>query len=294
MSRMNWNRWKRRTTDQVKRSFGEHRPMAVAWPGLACICAVMLVTVLILVIPDNSDAAGVSGRGKATREDGLKIVEVTEATEDSDGGTSDSFGGQASGLGSAVVDNWNLILVNPWNSVPEDYEVRLAKAENGHFVDERCADALADMLEDCRAEGLSPYICSSYRTMEYQQTLFDNNVRQLMAQGYSQEEAETETAKCIAVPGTSEHQLGLALDIVDVNDQTLDESQEDTEVQKWLMENSWRYGFILRYPTDKSDVTGIIYEPWHYRYVGKSAAKEICDQGVCLEEYLEALQKASE
>ena len=86
----------------------------------------------------------------------------------------------------------------------------------------------------------------------------------------------------------SAKQLGLALDIVDRSNQNLDESQEDTAVQQWLMKHSWEYGFILRFPTGKSDVTGIIYEPWHYRYVGKEAAKEIYDRGICLEEYLDA------
>ena len=80
--------------------------------------------------------------------------------------------------------------------------------------------------------------------------------------------------------------MGLAVDIVDLNNQNLDSSQEDTEVQKWLMEHCWEYGFILRYPNGKSEITGIIYEPWHYRYVGKDAAKEITDAGICLEEYL--------
>ena len=91
----------------------------------------------------------------------------------------------------------------------------------------------------------------------------------------------------MARPGTSEHQLGLALDIVDLDYQQLDTRQEETPEQKWLMENSWKYGFILRYPTDKSNITGIIYEPWHYRYVGKEAAKVIHEKGICLEEYLE-------
>ena len=91
----------------------------------------------------------------------------------------------------------------------------------------------------------------------------------------------------VAVPGTSEHQLGLAVDIVDVNYQLLDTNQENTAVQKWLLENSWRYGFILRYPTDQTDVTGIVYEPWHYRYVGKEYAQDIYKKGLCLEQYLE-------
>lgn len=110
--------------------------------------------------------------------------------------------------------------------------------------------------------------------------MLNNQLNGLIAQGYSEENARTEVGKVVAVPSTSEHQLRLAVDIVDI------ENQEKTAVQKWLMENSWRYGFILRYPDDKSDITGIIYEPWHYRYVGKEAAKEIYDLDVCLEEYL--------
>ncbi|MDE7244184.1 MAG: M15 family metallopeptidase, partial [Oscillospiraceae bacterium] len=128
---------------------------------------------------------------------------------------------------------------------------------------------------------------SSYRPREKQEELFRNKKERLLAQGYSEKDAETEAGKEVAVPGTSEHQLGLALDIVDVNHQLLDSSQENTAVQKWLMDHSWEYGFILRYPSGKSDITGIIYEPWHYRYVGKDAAKEIYEQGICLEEYLE-------
>ena len=93
----------------------------------------------------------------------------------------------------------------------------------------------------------------------------------------------------VAVPGTSEHELDLAFDLVDDSYRNLDDAQEETPVQKWLMENSWEYGFILRYPNSKSDVTGIIYEPWHYRYVGKHIAKEIYNSGLCLEEYLDSL-----
>ena len=142
------------------------------------------------------------------------------------------------------------------------------------------------MMDACRAVGLSPVICSSYRSYEKQEQLLQNKIDRLIAQGYSRDTAETEAAKEVALPGTSEHQLGLAVDIVDLNNQNLDRTQEDTEVQKWLMEHSWEYGFILRYPNGKSEITGIIYEPWHYRYVGKDAAKEIYGQEICLEEYL--------
>ena len=107
-------------------------------------------------------------------------------------------------------------------------------------------------------------------------------------EGLPEEEATEEAGTVVAVPGTSEHQIGLALDIVSSEYMNLDEKQMETEDQQWLMENSWKYGFILRYPLDKSDITGIIFEPWHYRYVGKKAAKEIYEQDITLEEYLGA------
>lgn len=143
------------------------------------------------------------------------------------------------------------------------------------------------MLADCESDGQRPVICSAYRSHSYQVGLFDNKVSRLRAQGLSDEDARDEAMTVVALPGTSEHQTGLALDIVDAGYQELDEAQEDTAVQKWLMANSWRYGFILRYPTGKSRVTGIIYEPWHYRYVGREAAREMYDSGMCLEEYLD-------
>lgn len=181
---------------------------------------------------------------------------------------------------------WNLILVNKDNYVPENYKFNLRQLDNGHAVDERCYDDLQNMMDDCRAEGLEPVICSSYRTHEKQTELFNRQIEKWKNLGYSDSDARIEAGKLVAVPGTSEHQLGLALDIVDISYQILDEEQENTAVQKWLMQNSWKYGFILRYPTDKRNITGISYEPWHYRYVGKKAAKEIYDSGLCLEEYL--------
>lgn len=188
---------------------------------------------------------------------------------------------------SGPEDSWMLTLVNPWNPLPEDYACTLTSLSNGHSVDERCYPDLQAMLDACREAGLSPVICSSYRTREKQEKLFQNKVERLIAQGYSRENAKTEAAKTVALPGTSEHQLGLAVDIVDRSNQNLDRTQETTAVQQWLMAHSWEYGFILRYPDEKSETTGIIYEPWHYRYVGKEAAEEIYRQGVCLEEYLD-------
>lgn len=201
---------------------------------------------------------------------------------------SDTNENQQAGNGLSDLDKtqWNLILVNQWNLIPQDYEVKVKYLDNGHAVDERAYSDLQDMMDDCRAAGLSPVICSSYRSMEKQKELYSNKINEFVSYGYSRDEAEKKAGELVAVPGTSEHQLGLALDIVDISNQALNETQENTAVQKWLMNNSWKYGFILRYPTDKSEITGISYEPWHYRYVGKQAAKEIYDAQICLEEYL--------
>lgn len=180
-----------------------------------------------------------------------------------------------------------LTLVNPWNQVPESWSVELMTLPNGLEIDRRCYDALMEMIGDCSAAGLTPVICSAYRTQNFQELLFNNKVAEWTNQGYGPEEAREKAGRQVAVPGTSEHQLGLAVDIVDISYQLLDNNQENTAVQKWLMENSWKYGFILRYPTSKTDITGIVYEPWHYRYIGNEYAQDIYESGLCLEEYLE-------
>lgn len=185
--------------------------------------------------------------------------------------------------------DWNLILVNPWNPLPDDYQISLTSLPNGHSIDSRCYPALTEMMNACREAGYQPLICSSYRSQEKQESLFQERMDELIAQGYTKKEAKAKAGTSVARPGTSEHQAGLAVDLVDNHHQILDATQQDTPVQQWLMENSWKYGFILRYPEDKSKLTGIIYEPWHYRYVGKEAAQEIYERGICLEEYLEQL-----
>lgn len=188
---------------------------------------------------------------------------------------------------SAAGQDWQLVLVNAQHALPDDFTVELEDVGGGHSVDARIASDLQAMLDDCRAAGLSPLICSSYRTRETQQSLFDNKVQRLIAEGYAPDAAQAKAGTVVAVPGTSEHETGLAVDLVDENNQNLDETQEQTAVQQWLIAHSWEYGFVLRYPNGKSDVTGIIYEPWHYRYVGKEAAREIHETGLCLEEYLQ-------
>ena len=181
---------------------------------------------------------------------------------------------------------WYLVLVNPWHPLPEDYEFELSTVTGKYKVDSRCADALKQMLADCKAAGHTPYVCSAYRTWDDQVYLFDKKVNSFISKGYSEAEAKVLAAKETAVPGTSEHQLGLAADILCQSRPWLDEGQAKTATQQWLMANCHKYGFILRYPKGTTPITGIIYEPWHYRYVGVEIATEIMTKGITLEEYL--------
>ena len=185
-----------------------------------------------------------------------------------------------------------ITLANPWHKIPENYTVELTPINDQYQVASIAYADYLDMIRACENAGHQPAVCSAYRTQEYQQDLFDNKVKRLLedkTHTYSQEEAQVIAARSVAVPGTSEHQLGLALDIIDNRNWRLDESQAQMPTQQWLMENSWKYGWILRYPNEKSEITGIIYEPWHYRYVGRAVAAEIHELGVCLEEYLQML-----
>jgi LAS superfamily LD-carboxypeptidase LdcB len=188
----------------------------------------------------------------------------------------------------------HIILANPWNYIPDSYDPDLIKlstsvAVEDCYVDRVCYDDLMAMIRDCNRECPSVYVVSGYRTYEHQKRNFERKVKIYMDAGYSREEAERLAGMVNARPGTSEHQLGLAVDFVDTRYWTLDEKQAELPAQKWLMEHCWEYGFILRYPSEKSEITGIIYEPWHYRYVGREIALEIRDAGLTLEEYLETL-----
>ena len=180
-----------------------------------------------------------------------------------------------------VSEEWNLIVVNQWNELPEDYHVELIELSNGQSVDCRIYSYLQEMFDAARAEGIYPIVGEGYRTAEEQQKLLDDKIQAYINQGYSKSRAERTAKEWVATPGTSEHQLGIAVDINADNFRCSDE-----EVYEWLDRNAHKYGFILRYPPAKQNITGISYEPWHYRYVGPEAAKEIYEQDICLEEYL--------
>jgi D-alanyl-D-alanine carboxypeptidase len=183
------------------------------------------------------------------------------------------------------------MLVNRDKLLPAGYKPPLESLPNGLLFDRRAIGHLNAMISAAQAQGLSPVICSAYRTIEYQQTLFDKQIQKQMARGLNRNQAEIEAARNVAYPGTSEHHLGLAVDIVSLQYQQLDEAQARTPEIIWLTEHCSEYGFILRYPKDKTQITGIVYEPWHFRYVGVETAKVIMEQGLCLEEYLELMRK---
>lgn len=198
--------------------------------------------------------------------------------------TSHAKNSQPEASGNASSENeWELILVNRSHPIPKGYDVKLTQLRNNQSVDSRIYPSLQKMFDDMRAAGLTPIISSSYRTTEKQQSLLDEKIAAYQKEGHSRKEAEKLAKEWVAIPGTSEHQLGLAVDITSTDRNT----QEPSIIWEWLMKNSYNYGFILRYPEDKEQITNTIYEPWHYRYVGKTAAKEIYERRICLEEYLQ-------
>lgn len=170
-----------------------------------------------------------------------------------------------------------LILVNKDNPVPAGYQTELTTLSNGIMVDSRAYPDLQEMFDTMRAEGIYPVVVEGYRTYEYQQEVMQNRINGYIAEGYSEEDAKAEAEKWVAVPGTSEHELGLAIDIGGAS---------PWDVYNWLAENAYKFGFILRYPEGRKSVTGIDYEPWHYRFVGREAAEEIYKSELCLEEYV--------
>lgn len=179
----------------------------------------------------------------------------------------------------------NIIMVNTWYEVPEDYDPELVELPNGKLASAECYDILIKMVDDCTAAGCRPDIIGAHRTIENQRYLFNSILQEYKDKGYG--DAYSRTLKRCAIPGTSEHHLGLAFDIVDKRYPQKYTGENNALV--WLSEHCWEYGFIIRYPDSKTDITGIMYEPWHFRYVGVELAMEMKDSGLCLEEYLDAL-----
>lgn len=205
--------------------------------------------------------------------------------------TSEGAQGLAGAQVSSLQSDWRMVLVNPNVKLPDDYtvETETADAATGKELQTEAAEAYRQMAKAAEADGVSLMLCSGYRSVEYQQGLFDKKVEQCLSEGLSQEDAEIKAATIVAAPGHSEHNTGLAADIVTPDHQMLDTAFEQTPAFAWLSQHAAEYGFILRYPRDKTAITGIIYEPWHYRYVGVDNAAAILQSGGCLEEYLAKL-----
>ncbi len=190
-------------------------------------------------------------------------------------------------------DDWRLMLVNADHLLPEDYTFEKVVIEDNFTFDARAAQALTEMLEAGRAAGYSLRIVSTYRTVERSDYLYTSKVSEYQALGYSEEDAAVEAARWVAPPRQSEHNAGLAIDVVSRDyDQVYGDLMhefEDFPAFTWLSEHCAEFGFILRYPEDKQEITGITYEPWHYRYVGVEHAQKMQELDLCLEEYWDYL-----
>lgn len=173
---------------------------------------------------------------------------------------------------------WNLVLVNEDHALPRNFTVDTVEMPGGERVDARIADSLNALLQGARDAGYHPFIRSGYRTREQQEQILNERIERSVEEGTFILLARQEALRWVAEPGTSEHELGLA---VDINDEHGDDGLYD-----WLNENAPAYGFIQRYPSGKTSITGISHEPWHYRYVGQQAAQKMQANNQCLEEYL--------
>lgn len=185
------------------------------------------------------------------------------------------------------LDDWRITLVNYENVLPEDYEIELKNIDSIRQFDSRAIEELFLMMRAMKKDGITNiWVQSSYRSVARQKEIFDEKVRKYLAQGKSKEEAENLTLETINKPGTSEHNLGLAVDF-----NYVDYKFDELKGFKWLQQNAENYGFILRYRKDKEEITKVNYEPWHWRYVGVEHAKKINELDFCLEEYMDFLKE---
>lgn len=178
---------------------------------------------------------------------------------------------------------WNLRLVNKWNPLESGFQPPLATYAGSYKFDSRAIDKLKALV---KASNGRIRVTSVYRSIEKQTELYYREVNLLINQGKPRSYAEEKAAEAVARPGTSEHNLGLAVDFLFDKYSSLETKYEKTETYQWMLQNCAKYGFILRFPKDKTHITGVMFEPWHYRYVGEEAAQEIMSRGLTLEEYL--------
>lgn len=274
----------RRVVAWLRRLPGKLRPLwarlrQVRWRQLrwdrVALAALVIILLLFLLI------RGVGALFRRQPADsGSQSVSDSTSTPPPDSDTTDSQAPQAEPL------PWNLLLVNNQNPIPEGFSVTTAALPNGLQVDERILPDLTQMIADAKAQGVGLIVCSAYWDQQRHSSLYLQAVNEYLAEGKDQAAAEAAAAADISAPGGSEHCTGLAVDIVTPEYQMLNEGYANTPAAQWLVANAPEYGFILRYPKAKEDVTGILYQPWHFRYVGKEWARGIADSGLSLEEWV--------
>lgn len=188
----------------------------------------------------------------------------------------------------------SLILVNNWNELPDDYEVDLIEVEQDKLINSQIEEAYLSWNQAAREAGYNLFFASGYRSVERQERNYNYSINRFIDEGYSREEAVDKTQDYIAIPNHSEHHTGLAVDIVDqewiAQGRGLEPEYDTQSSQQWLMETKTDFGFVLRYPEGKEEITGIQYEPWHFRYVGVENAEFMAENNLVLEEYIELLE----
>lgn len=263
---------------------------------LALLIIIPITICIVLYVRQSKFTAEYKKQSQLLIDQANELDKLRSGSNQAAGGNQAASGNQAdrkenSTNGKKVSPDWKLIVVNQSISIPEDFTVDLADIGNGQFVDKRIEEPLNQMMEAAGKAGIHVSITSSYRSLEKQQGLFNDSVYQYLNDGYSYNQAFYKTKENIALPSESEHQTGLMVDIMGLGQKELNNSVDNlvegnTPEMKWLKANCADYGFICRYPAGKSDITGINYEPYCFRYVGKEAAKVIMDSGITLEEYV--------
>ncbi len=214
----------------------------------------------------------------ATEAEEEEIVEDEEASD---------IGYTSDGDPFDIDPDYAYFIVNKELRLPEDYSIELDTVQGKYEMEKTAAYFCRQMIAAAKEDGISLKILSAYRTVKYQERLFERNLESRMDSGMTYEEAYADVSVNIAPPGGSEHNAGLAVDIITEDDWDTYEGFEDTEEFAWLRENAADFGFIMRYHKGKEHITGYIYEPWHYRYVGVKYARTLQDSGLCMEEYFE-------
>ena len=244
------------------------------------IIIAVVVIVARKVILNDGQATNFETEKISNNDNSEQLQNTTNSTNEI--GTENASNTVTASNNLSLLDDWQIRLVNRDNPLPDDFTVELENLDASRKFDKRAIEPLKQMICDMRDQGIKNiWAQSTYRSIEYQKGLYEKSINKYLKQGKSQEEAQKLTNEYINRPGTSEHHLGLAVDFNNV-----DEGFENTKAYKWLLENASDYGFILRYPKEKENITGIEYEPWHWRYVGLEHAKKMKEQNLCLEEYV--------